>query len=212
MKFCTDYGLVILNGCTLGDDEGDFTFISGTGQSVIDYCAVSQDLLNLVESFNVDTRVWSDHMPISLTLKFEIFEREKEHFNLLPKLIWKEEFIHEYQNKMNENLRKLSEENTILTLKALEYVVKNSAIPTVLKNTSFVAKSKWFNGRCSTVRKKCFKWLRRFKRTGSVSDKDNYLKSKQEFRRVESEAKSSYFQNLDHKINMVKIGGKWLKK
>ena len=57
---------------------------------MIDYCAVSQDLLNLVESFNVDTRVWSDHMPISSTLKFEIFEREKEHFNLLPKLIWKE--------------------------------------------------------------------------------------------------------------------------
>lgn len=34
MEFCQDFGLHILNGCTIGDELGNFTFVSGVSESV----------------------------------------------------------------------------------------------------------------------------------------------------------------------------------
>ena len=80
---------------TAGDREGKFTFISTVGESVNDFCCISQDLLQNVISFQVKSENWSDHMPIVLLLKYytSVFKK----FNLLPKLIRKDEFLPLYQ-------------------------------------------------------------------------------------------------------------------
>lgn len=51
IQFCYDYGLVITNGMTSGDENGEFTFVSGVGESVNDICAVSQDFLAHIQKF-----------------------------------------------------------------------------------------------------------------------------------------------------------------
>lgn len=71
MEFCGDYGLIVLNGATKGDEDGNFTFISGVGESVNDICAVSQEIIGVVDYFNVDNKIWSDHMPLCLDLKIK---------------------------------------------------------------------------------------------------------------------------------------------
>jgi len=37
VEFLKKRGWVILNGCTVGDEEGEFTFTGGKGNTVIDY-------------------------------------------------------------------------------------------------------------------------------------------------------------------------------
>ena len=43
-ELCYNFDLVILNGYCKGDNDGNFTFMSPSGQSVIDYFIVSTDL------------------------------------------------------------------------------------------------------------------------------------------------------------------------
>ena len=87
---------------TAGDREGSFTFISIVGESVNDFCCISQDLLQNVISFQVESENWSDHMPIVLSLKYYTSVSKK--FNLLPKLICKDEFLPLYQENQESIL------------------------------------------------------------------------------------------------------------
>ena len=64
-------GLVILNGRTLGDQQGSFTFTSPLGRSVIDLCFVSTPILPLVQDFVVcPLATSSDHLPVRVDLTF----------------------------------------------------------------------------------------------------------------------------------------------
>ncbi|KAG8125769.1 hypothetical protein E2320_020896 [Naja naja] len=55
---------IILNGSTLGDLAGEFTFSSSRGSSVIDFVLVSQLLRKAVCAFYVDCLTESDHYPL----------------------------------------------------------------------------------------------------------------------------------------------------
>ena len=63
-----DIGGVVLNGRHYGDSEGEYTFCSGTGRSVIDYCITSFDFPNFLSNFSIENKVFSDHMPLKITL------------------------------------------------------------------------------------------------------------------------------------------------
>lgn len=69
LEMCENYGFIVLNGRTVGDGEGEFTFINARGASVIDLAMVSVNCLHLVRDFRVISRADSDHMPIELWLK-----------------------------------------------------------------------------------------------------------------------------------------------
>jgi len=62
-----------LNGTTNGDREGEFTYVSDRGCSVIDFVTVNS-CNEFVNSFKVENRVDSDHMPLVV----EIEEEEEE--------------------------------------------------------------------------------------------------------------------------------------
>ena len=95
-----NHGLVIMNGMVKGDREGEFTFISGAGTSVNDICAVAQDFLRNVSNFNVESQIWSDHLPIALDVQINVEENEHNIFKLLPKLQWRDKYLDEYQMKV----------------------------------------------------------------------------------------------------------------
>lgn len=61
--------LVIMNGSTEGDDEGEYTFVSNRGSSTIDYFLISYELLFVTPRCKIEHRVESDHLPVTLTLK-----------------------------------------------------------------------------------------------------------------------------------------------
>ncbi|KAL4221122.1 hypothetical protein ACF0H5_019381 [Mactra antiquata] len=71
LDLCKSYCLRIFNG-RLGHDfgRGSYTYVSPQGASVIDYVLSKECYFNLIKEFYVhDFNEWSDHAPISITLR-----------------------------------------------------------------------------------------------------------------------------------------------
>ena len=69
IDFCTTFHCSLLNGNHTGDENGQFTFVSNQGNSVIDYFIVSVDLISKLNmNFVVGDRVESSHMPLQLNI------------------------------------------------------------------------------------------------------------------------------------------------
>ena len=54
-----DIGGIVLNGRTVNDNIGHFTFIGGRGNSVIDYCICSNSFLHLVDELFIGSKPYS---------------------------------------------------------------------------------------------------------------------------------------------------------
>lgn len=72
-----DIGGHILNGTTVGDKEGEYTYVGPRGNTVIDYVIINDSAYNLIDSFKVDERVDSDHVPLITWLKEEEKKRKE---------------------------------------------------------------------------------------------------------------------------------------
>ena len=67
LSLCFSFELYILNGSCTPESAKLCTYISSYGDSVIDYFAVSSDLLHQATRVVVDERVESEHMPLKLS-------------------------------------------------------------------------------------------------------------------------------------------------
>lgn len=63
VDFIEGKGWIILNGRTLGDEEGEFAFYGYRGNSVIDYIIVNDKMWDRIEKVRIEERVDSDHAP-----------------------------------------------------------------------------------------------------------------------------------------------------
>lgn len=70
----------------MGDKDGELTYISARGDSVIDYCCISDKVLPFFKGFHVDEQIFSDHFPIVLKLQSDSPKIDNT-LPLLPKLI-----------------------------------------------------------------------------------------------------------------------------
>lgn len=70
LRFTGEEGLVILNGRSIGDPNGSFTFMSpASGRSVIDLCLCSFPLVSYISDFTVlPLFTGSDHLPIQVSV------------------------------------------------------------------------------------------------------------------------------------------------
>lgn len=69
-----DKGWIMLNGNWKGDEEGEFTYISTQGQSVIDYGIINFQAEQEVEYFKIEERTESDYLPITIKLNIDYRE------------------------------------------------------------------------------------------------------------------------------------------
>lgn len=98
MQFCNGFNLVIVSGLetlhtsSYGTFSGNFTYISSTGCSVIDYFIVSETLLRMCHLLSVLPMVESKHMPVELKYltRFDSRDQEKQISECnFEKFIWK---------------------------------------------------------------------------------------------------------------------------
>lgn len=210
MQFCYDYGLIVANGMTKGDEDGEFTFASGVGSSVNDVCAVSQDFLKNVFEFNVDNKTWSDHFPIVLTLRIKLDPVNNNGTNMLPKLIWQNNKLSEYQNKVREMLR-VERQNDPLEFGDIVKIIKEASRSEYKECMRYPKEQKWFNTKCLYARKTSFELLAKYRQVDSAGNRENYTKANQRYKEICKQAKYMYYQILDHKIETVKDSNDWWK-
>lgn len=208
MDFCTDNGLVVLNGYTKGDEEGNHTFISNVGSSVNDICSVSQECLFYIKEFVVDKQLWSDHMPIQLSLYLSSMHNSERKLNLLPKLQWKDDNKNAYQSKLNENLT-IIQNKEVLQLKDLSEVIKISVVGPKNYGKCLESKNRWYGWKCEVARKKSFQWLNIYRRSKNQDDREKYLQANHKYKVVCQENIRQYYQEIDRKINLVTDSKEW---
>ncbi|UYV72085.1 hypothetical protein LAZ67_9001767 [Cordylochernes scorpioides] len=68
INFLEDNLLVIINGRTKSDGNGEYTYISERGSSVVDYCIVSHSLLEPRIDLLINPLPYSDYMPMVIKM------------------------------------------------------------------------------------------------------------------------------------------------
>ena len=71
IDFCTTFQCLPLNRNTAGDSDGQYTFVSEQGNSVIDCALVSLDFMSKASLFlEIGCRSESSHMPLHLSISY----------------------------------------------------------------------------------------------------------------------------------------------
>jgi len=63
-----ELGLLILNGRVSGDSQGEFTFVTHNGPSVLDLCIVNNIIAEIVNSLAIKSIGYSSHLAVELTI------------------------------------------------------------------------------------------------------------------------------------------------
>lgn len=206
IEFCNNNGLAILNGRTLGDEEGRFTFTNKNGSSVIDLCAMSYDMLNTVQRFEIEEQIWSDHFPVAVTLNTNsLHYNESKKLNLPPKLMWKNHQKANYQIKLNENLPLLEHTTSLHDYIAL--ILKSYQNHTTSKKRQF--KKKWFDKDCMKARNNTMKSLRTLRSSDESGARDDYVEKRKLYQKLCKKKQMEYYYIIEHKLNFISDSKSW---
>lgn len=101
IEFLEERGWGILNGCTNGDEEGEYTFTGGKGCTVIDYVLGDEEVRDKIRCFKVGDKVDSDHHPVEVVIEGEVKrKRERERGRKQWKGMWNEERCETFGKKL----------------------------------------------------------------------------------------------------------------
>lgn len=222
IDWVADVGGVILNGTTKGDEDGEFTYIGPKGASVIDYAIVNENCMEFVNSFKVEERVDSDHMPLRLEImnskqkeerkgkKSQQEEEEKEERRW--KISWSKQAIKRYRDKTNNMSWEVRLDETLeekwIRLKGMVHEAmvreqfKQGRRPMGFKS--------WWDGSCTRKKRKVQRTFKRW-RKGKISREEYIVERKslrkmlEEKMRMRREEEEQTFSNLRNAAEVWKI-------
>lgn len=209
MEFCDDKGLMILNGKTLGDEEGHFTYLSTVGSSVNDIAAVSYDALSMVRRFEIEEKIWSDHLPLRIEIEIEQIGETSKPLNPPPKLQWKDGQKNKYLQRLNNNLNEAKNINGIENLNDLVKIIQNSSTRTSTCYPNKKYKSIWYNGQCEKARVETFKCLNKFRKTNTQEDKSIYLDAVKAYKFTCKNRKMEHMRGLEIQLSNAADPKQW---
>ena len=95
---------MILNGGMKGDEEGEYTYTGGKGETVIDYILGDEDIREKVERLEVGEKVDLDHHPLILWIRGSAKRkrRRKEVEKIRRRGIWNEEGRTQFGEKLEK--------------------------------------------------------------------------------------------------------------
>lgn len=170
IDFCRKMDLMVTNGRTKGDEQGEYTFMGHQGVSVVDYALASREMSKFFLDFHVLERVESDHMPICLTLyketeRKEIVEDKGGEVGVwsLRKILWTEKNAKvciENMKRETGTFYRLGVEEAVRSgdidkandlLLKLIYSVANSMVKTE-KKKEVIKNKTWFDRECQDAK------------------------------------------------------------
>ena len=130
IDLCIEFNFIILNGLCIADKKGAFTFKSPNGNSVNAYFIISDKFMSLFGKFDmhVHSNVESWHMPISMSISFDINRNviPYESVSCFDKIIWNE-------NKLPAFMSEITSEVFRGTIFDLMFDLKNNVSEAVHK-------------------------------------------------------------------------------
>lgn len=202
------YGLIVLNGRSVGDPEGEHTLINARGSSVIDLAAVSINLLPLISNFKVINFPGSDHLPIECSFKVGTTVSEGGEgarlLPLLPKLRWSDSDKTRYCDKVGQALSQLqlTDDSQSNVNNIVSCIVNSTPTRQVSGNNKALNnKQVWFDFECLSARKRVFRLLNLFRKTNSELARQQYLTEQKKYKSMCIIKKNLYTDTIINKIN-----------
>lgn len=182
------------------------------GSSVIDLCCVPYHCLKYVRSFRVLSEIFSDHMPIELTLNLGKLVQPSDitkKFNvLLPKLLFTKKDNVEYPSKILEKIKLQHGLDLIDTQQEIDNLidcVKQCAERGNLKvcKNEIIFKKPWYDFECFKLRKISYKLLNIYRRSNSTVVRELYTKANSRYKQTCIRKNTLYYENLILSLNKV---------
>jgi len=103
IEWVEENGWGVFNGSMKGDEEGEFTFTGGKGNSTIDYVLGDEEVKEEIEELRIGERIDSDHHPVEVKVKGRkrkrmIGKKERKEW----RGVWNEEGRKEFRHKLGE--------------------------------------------------------------------------------------------------------------
>ena len=116
ISLCKSTGHIIANGRLHKDrNVGNYTFCSSRGLSVRDYLLLDASNVNTIHNFEIlEWSSFSDHAAINFSFKTCYYNQHKHNSNdieIKHKLVWDENKIQDFKNKLENNIDFLNTQN-----------------------------------------------------------------------------------------------------
>ena len=212
------FNLVILNGRSLSDCPGNFTFIKGTGKSTIDLCCVSPNLIgSVVDSEIFDCGSVSEHLAYTADIMVRrISAPSSEEPSSGPssdlislRLNWNPLLLPFFNILLENRLSNyctgdlVAEEGCAFLTRSIEEIALDIGILVPVRGTlhNRAGNKPWFDKQCLRLKRSLRAALRRCR--GSSFDPDSvavYALAKSDYRRELVRAKERYYSELRRTI------------
>lgn len=186
------------NLCVLNKGNNTHVSIGYRSLSAIDVTLVSPDIFPILDWFVDDDTYDSDHFPIIIPIQTQnTYENIRESWRI-DKADW-----FKYQNALEFGRLREPPENIDLYVDVFTSIVQTAAESSIPKTTNHKLKKcvPWWNKEIEENIKTKRKLLRKFKRTLSIDDMKNYVRAKNNVRRLVREAKNKSWSNFVSSIN-----------
>lgn len=167
VEFLEEKGLSILNGDMKGDEEGEFTFTGGRGNTVIDYVIGGEEMRRMMERLRVGDKVDSDHHPLEVYIKGRNKGGREEKKVRSCRGVWNEEGVMLFREKLEGGERERGEGSMEEGWGEVEDKLRN-AIKEVdgCLDKSGKKKEGWWDEECRKKKKELREILREWRREG----------------------------------------------
>jgi hypothetical protein len=204
LNVCEEFDLKIMNGFVNDvESNANFTYISPTGCSVVDYFILSTPLLSLSPSMFIQQRTESKHMPI------ELYFGHSESANVdngtrafkFTKYVWNEDKTQEFIG----NLEASEVQQLLDRAMGLVDIDINMALSTFndcllkagegMKRDIIIGEDNlkgWFDRECKKAKHSLRKSLRQFVKSNSFDDREKYNEDRRQYKELIKNKKKAY--------------------
>ncbi|XP_071579341.1 uncharacterized protein [Temnothorax nylanderi] len=188
-------GWEIFNGNVRGDEEGEFTFTGGRGDTVIDYVIGEGEVREKVESMTVGDRVDSDHHPLEIALRRGKEGDGRRRGKKGNRGIWNEEGAKRFMERIGAMEEKVDDVNK--EWEEMEARIKEAIKGVEEEMGGKRGKVGWWDKECREAKKEARRKLRTWrKRRGEGSA---YKEKRKEFREMCKRKKEEENQRWERK-------------
>lgn len=196
VEFMNDNDMILLNGNTEGDWQGEYTHDSYKGPSTIDYACCTREIYDKTARFQIENRTEFDHFPIVVAVDCIININAKPKTRTLQ--IWNTENTAKYKEHLKlqinkrESLEKWSE---------IKNCIKETMPTKVIHSTG--VKKKWFNEECWQLRSQTRYYLKLARKDGKKWEE--YRISRKAYKKKIKEQKEEEMNKCRRDLENIKF-------
>lgn len=201
IEMVEENGWEILNGNFEGDEEGEFTFIAGRGNSVIDYVLIDSSLKGEIKSFRIEDRIESDHLPLKVEIYGKTSKETQEEEQWKARRIWTEEGITHYQEEINKIT--FEQEGTNEMMNEMIRKINGAVFKKVMRIRKWKPGAKrWWDKECSEKKREARRALRRWKQ--GKDERETYIQKRRELKKLFGKKKDNLQEKEEREIEQLK--------